>query len=205
MLYEEILQRYRLLTDQINEQELAVILQYLEQQLQSHSGGSVVEFGCYEGTTSIFIQRLLKRVPGTHEFHVYDSFAGLPAKTAEDLSPAGEQFREGELQADKSVFVKHFKQAGLPLPIIHKKWFSELQTTDIPDNIIFAFLDGDFYQSISNSLQAIEKKLAPHAIILIDDYQSEVLPGVRRAVDNWQKRHPIWRCRNEASLGILSY
>lgn len=204
MLWQEIVKKHRLLTDQIDEQELAVILKYLEQQLQYHPVGSVVEFGCYEGTASIFIQRLLQQAPGAYEFHTYDSFAGLPVKTDEDRSPAGEQFGPGKLRADKSVFIRHFKQAGLPLPIIHKLWFSELRSSDIPDNIIFAFLDGDFYRSIRDSLVAIESKLSPHALILVDDYQSEALPGVRRAVHDWQKRHPEWRCRTEARLAILS-
>lgn len=161
-----------------------------------------MELGCYVGTTTLFLRRLLLAYKSDKILHAYDSFEGLPPKTAEDASPAGEQFKAGELHAQRSAFVKHFKQAGLPLPVMHKAWFSELTPDDMPEKIAFAFLDGDFYGSIRDSLKLVWPRLAEGAIVVVDDYQSEALPGAKRAVDEWVRTHPA-RLQVAYSLAIL--
>lgn len=196
------IRKYPLVSDQIEYPELAVILRELERALNSGTVGAVVELGCYTGTTSLFIQRILQGQ--AREFHVYDSFAGLPTKVAADMSPAGEQFKPGELTASKSKFIQHFRQAHLPLPTIHKRWFEELSAADMPPQIAFAFLDGDFYTSIASSLDVITRQLSPGAIIVVDDYQSESLPGARKAVDQWANQHGL-TARTEQSLAIIQW
>jgi O-methyltransferase len=202
VMISRLLTQYPLISDQVDRQELGCILRELEGALDKKVAGDVVELGCYEGTTSLFIQRLLQARGETRTFHVYDSFAGLPAKTAKDASPAGMQFTAGELTASKRVFIKHFTRAQLPLPVIHRNWFNDLTAQDIPTSIAFAFLDGDFYESIRTSLHVIEKHLSPGAVIVVDDYQSEALPGAARAVNEWLERH-TYHCRTEASLAII--
>ncbi|HEX6462186.1 MAG TPA: TylF/MycF/NovP-related O-methyltransferase [Candidatus Saccharimonadales bacterium] len=204
-IIQNLVRRYPIISEQIEPRELAVILRECEKALTSAQGeSSVVEFGCYEGTTSLFLQRLIMALRPEALLHVYDSFAGLPPKTAADKSAAGEQFKPGELKASKQAFVRHFKRAYVPLPVIHKAWFDELTPVDIPNRIIFAFLDGDYYESINDSLRLIEPKLQPNAIIVVDDYQNEALPGARRAVDEWVERRHL-RLQAEASLAILRF
>ncbi len=43
-------------------------------------------------------------------------------------------------------------------------------------------MDGDFYESIIDSLRLVWPKLAIGGVITIDDYQRDALPGVERAV-----------------------
>lgn len=191
-----------LVSDQINKDELRTLLAELEKALQLTARGDIVEFGCYVGTASLFISNTLKEQGNNRAYHVYDSFAGLPEKTAADASPVGTQFRAGALLATKQQFIKNFRTTGLPLPIIHKAWFNQLSDKDIPHQIAFAFLDGDFYESIKDSLKLIENKLVPGAIIVVDDYQSEALPGARKAVDEWLNGKP-YRIRSEHSLAVI--
>jgi O-methyltransferase len=201
-MIEELLRKYAIISDQVDERELRVILRELDAVLRSDIPGDVVEFGCYEGTSSLFIQRLLQKYSSERSLHVYDSFAGLPEKSEEDNSAAGEQFKGGELLASKQNFIRNFKQAGLRLPKIHKAWFSDLARQDVPDKIAYAFLDGDFYESIWSSLKLIENSLQPGAIIVVDDFQSEALPGVAKAVHEWlqNKSYPL---KTEASLAVI--
>ena len=173
-----LLSQHHIISDQVDAQELSVILDTLE---QVKAEGAIVEFGCYIGTTSLFIRRVI----GDREFHVYDSFEGLPEKTTKDLSPAGEQFKKGELTATKKQFVQEFKKANLALPVIHKGWFDQLTPDDVPEPIAFAFLDGDYYESVKTPLKLIENKLAKGATIIVDDYANEALPGAAKAVDEW--------------------
>jgi O-methyltransferase len=198
------IRKYKLVSDQIDYNELAVITREAERILMNDMRGAFVELGCYAGTTSLFLQRLLKQYNSDNQFHVYDSFSGLPEKTAEDNSPAGWQFKGGELQASKTQFIKHFRQAGLPLPKIHAGWFEQLTTSDVPNDIIFAFLDGDFYSSIKSSLNVITPQLAKNAVIIIDDYTNEALPGARRAADEWAITHGL-TIIPEKSLGIIRF
>ena len=188
----------------MDERELRVLLRELERLLRAGCQGSVVEFGCYVGTTSLFIRRLLDAYQYVGAFHVYDSFAGLPEKTAQDASAAGEQFVAGELAATRKGFFQQFKKAGLRPPVVHKAWFAELTPQDVPEDIMFAFLDGDYYQSIMDSLWLVTPKLTLDAVLVVDDYANEALPGAAQATDEWLQAHPGFRCRVEASLAVMT-
>ena len=202
MKTDELLRHYPIISDQVDARELSVLLTILERQLRENTAKNIVEFGCYAGTTSLFIRRLCKAYNFDGEFHVYDSFAGLPEKTSEDKSAAGEQFIAGELRATRKMMLQNFKKAGLQPPIIHKGWFDEIAASDVPDQISFAFLDGDYYQSIKTSLALISSKLTKNAVIVVDDYASEALPGAARATDEWRRTHQS-SLRVEASLAII--
>lgn len=188
-----------LLSDQVSKREVAIVLRELQRSIES-AAGDVVEFGCYEGTTSVPMALLLQGTGRT--VYLYDSFEGLPEKLPQDHSPAGEQFKAGELNASKKQLITNLKRAGVDMPRIKKAWFSDLSTNDVPHHIAFAFLDGDYYESIKTPLRLIEHYLTPGGCIVIDDYANEALPGAAKAVDEWvgQKGYTI---RVEASLAII--
>lgn len=199
---QRLLRHYPLVSEQVDKTELAVILTECAQALAREPRGNVVEFGCYVGTTSLFLRRLMNVLNAPGELHVYDSFAGLPPKTAADASPVGEQFKTGELAASKQQLIRNFKQAGLRLPVIHKGWFDGIEPAAVPGTIAFAFLDGDYYQSITSSLNLVWPKLAQNATVVIDDYQNEALPGARQAVNDLLSRRRA-TLRVQSSLAIL--
>lgn len=187
--------------DQLSPEEILIIISNLREVLDNTVSGDVAEFGCFLGKTSVIMQSEL--VNSQKELHVYDSFEGLPEKTKQDYSPVGEQFRPGELYATKKQLVRNFVKANLPLPVIHKGWFASLSTNDVPDKLCFAFLDGDYYESIRQSLELVWPALQSNAKVLIDDYNSEALPGVRKAVDSWITSHPIKYFQVQSSLAII--
>lgn len=182
---DRLLDEYAVISDQIGRAALGVVLRELEKILQTGTPGDVAEFGCYIGTTSLFIRRVLDEHLSDKRFYAYDSFKGLPPKTIQDASAAGTDFKAGELQVSKKQFLQTFKKAGLQPPVTHKAWFNELQAKQLPEQIAFAFLDGDFYESILVSLQLAWPRLTPGGTITIDDYQRETLPGVERAVRDY--------------------
>ena len=219
-MIDELLKRYPIISDQVNEKELRVILRELLAVLEVP--GDVVEFGCYKGTTSLFLGRVLKKfntchpelvsgsnkecvAEGDKKLFLYDSFAGLPGKTAPDRTRVGDDFRAGELLATKKELINNFKKAGLRVPIVKKAWFSDLSDQDIPSQIAFAFFDGDFYQSIRDSFRLCDRHFSCEATIIVDDYQNESLPGATAATDEWLKRNSarIKNFRVEQSLGII--
>lgn len=100
------------------------------------------------------------------------------------------------------------------MPKIVEGWFNETLHKKLPKAICFAHLDGDFYSSIKESLEAIYPRLSRGAIVVIDDFYSSrnhkkieklinqnrysqesnrkikiqnLLPGVKKACDEFLK------------------
>ena len=162
--------------------------------------GDLVELGCYKGDTSLMLAELIRG--SGKKLWIYDSFEGLPEKSEQDQSVVGENFKAGELLVTKREVKERFLRSGLPVPVIKKAWFNELEPTDLPSKICFAFLDGDFYQSIKDSLRLVESFMTEGGVILVHDYKNEALPGVARAVDEWKKDKRI-KFQEYRSLGII--
>jgi O-methyltransferase len=200
-------QGHLLISDQVSAKGVAVVWRELEQIIRQNTPGAVVEFGCYAGTTSLFIRRLLDQAgqSSSREFHVYDSFAGLPPKSLQDNNAAGIDFEAGKLAVSKKVLLAAFRAANLAPPIVHKGWFSDLDAQDVPQKIAFAFLDGDFYDSIYTSLQLTWPRLEQGGSVLIDDYGRPDLPGVQRAVQDYFRsiRLPVPPVRTEQNIALL--
>lgn len=179
--------------DQVSELETEKIMEIARECLTLP--GDFVEMGCYKGDTSLMLAEVLREYRESTsekavENHVkklwiYDSFEGLPKKKVEDESILGTSFKEGELVVSKREVKERFLRAGLPLPMIKKAWFNELKSEDLPEKIALAFLDGDFYDSIKDSLQLVGSRMVEGGIIIVHDYNNPVLPGVKKAVDEW--------------------
>ncbi|MBQ3325677.1 class I SAM-dependent methyltransferase [Candidatus Saccharibacteria bacterium] len=179
---------------QVSNKETEIILSLAR---QCTGEGDFCEFGCYRGDTSLLLERLLEqrrqennKNGGSLQFlWIYDSFEGLPPKTSEDSSVAGDSFQAGELLVTKKEVVERFKKAGLKVPRIRKGFFDQLDSGanshDLPDKIAFAFLDGDLYQSIKTSLDLVSPRLQPGSIVIVHDYNNPQLPGVAKAVEEW--------------------
>ena len=183
--YKRLIKDFPLISEQMNKKRLDIILGELNAVLKDELPGEVVEFGCYNGTTSLFLRRLLNLYDNTKQLHLYDSFSGLPDKSIKDASVAGSDFKAGELKVSKRELIRNFKRANLKLPYIHKGWFSDLTAKEVPEQICFGFADGDFYDSIIDSLNIIWPRLVTKGRIVIDDYERSGLPGVSRAVNEF--------------------
>jgi O-methyltransferase len=187
---------------QVTKIETDTLLELLEQTLNLE--GDVVEFGCYRGDTSVLFKRLLEKNNSEKILWLYDSFEGLPAKTKEDQSAAGDQFKAGELLVTKREVIEKFKRFGLKLPKIKKGFFEDLNPVeDVPEKICFAFLDGDLYTSIKTSLKLVENRMTKDAIIVVHDYNNPELPGSSRAVDEWLRAHPTKHLSVKETLAII--
>lgn len=187
--------------DQVTMQETAEILHLAEQCLTA--SGDYVELGCYRGDTSVLLGQLLKTNQSTKKLWIYDSFAGLPAKTQEDASGAGANFQAGELLVTKREVTEKIRKHGLSNVIIKKAWFNDLTNQDLPSEIAFAFCDGDLYTSIQTSLKLVVPHLTKRGIVIVHDYNNPELPGSARAVDEFLKTHSNFSLSVHYTLAIL--
>lgn len=193
---------------QVSKAETEILLELLEKTLDVK--GDVVEFGCYRGDTSVLLERRLEKYRNENHdktlklLWIYDSFEGLPAKTKEDSSAAGDQFKAGELLVTKREVIEKFKRYGLKIPRIRKGFFEDLNPDeDVPEKISYAFLDGDLYTSIKTSLKLVENRMAKDGIIIVHDYNNPELPGSSRAVDEWLRAHPGKTLEKRETLAII--
>jgi len=151
----------------------------LHKVIDNNLDGDVVEFGCFVGESSKYLMKTLVETKVNKNLYVYDSFEGLP-----DLSKWEENtgWRPRTLKTSEEILIQNFKQNNLPIPIIHKDWFKNVPDYKIPEKICFAFLDGDFYDSIYDSLTKIYDKVVDGGVILFHDYLRPDLPGVDGAI-----------------------
>ncbi len=190
--------------DQISEKETDTIIELAKEALATE--GDYVELGCYKGDTSLLLAELIYEYNRENsvdnsvdnfvkkKLWIYDSFEGLPEKTKDDSSVMGENFKRGELMVTKREVKNRFLKTGLPVPVIKKSWFNELTGDDLPEKIAFAFLDGDFYESIRDSLNLVTSRIASKGVMIVHDYTNPALPGVKKAVDEWiQKGTPQFK------------
>lgn len=177
----------------VSEDHLRVVLSNLYNTLEQKVEGDVVELGCNVGTTSMFIRKLLDEYGSDKEFHVYDSWEGLPAPSEKD-NPRNFKgnFKKGDCKTQKEIFIHNFKKAKLLCPKIHSGWFSKIPDNQYPDKIAFAFFDGDFYQSIMDSFEKVYPRLTFGARITIHDYEAKFkdLQGVKKACDDFLEDKP---------------
>jgi O-methyltransferase len=163
------------------------IYHLLSQVISQGIPGEVVELGCYEGTTAILMQHTLDQLRSAKRIHVYDSFQGLPDKTADD---GDTRFERGDCRAGRERLLENVRRQGVRPPEIHAGWFHETLPRELPERLCFVHLDADFYASILCGLESVYPRLAPGAIVLVDDCWDPAvhpvpdrLPGVRRACD----------------------
>lgn len=199
---KKLVAKTNIISLQMRPGELVVLLEELVKVIKNNVEGDVVEMGCYEGTSALFEQRVLQQMAPTKKLWLYDSFEGLPEKTLQDQTALGEAFKAGELKASKAVLAKNFVKAGLKIPEIKRAWFYELDLSDLPDQICFAFLDGDFYESILDSLKLVYPKMATGGVIIIDDYANFKLPGAKKAVNEFATQHSLTVTSKE-SLAVI--
>ena len=186
---------------QIAERELKIVLDVLKS--TENVPGDVVEFGCYMGDTSVKMAEVMQNWPEKWLW-LYDSFEGLPEKTAEDKSGDGWAFRPGELKANPVSVSSKFKKLNLPEPVIVKAWFNELDANDdLPGQISFALLDGDYYESIKVSLNLVAPKLNRGGKIIVHDYRNSALPGSARAVNEFLENNPKYKLSLMSGLAII--
>lgn len=148
--------------------------------------GDIVEFGCFVGESAKIIQKAIDLCGVDKKLYVYDSFQGLPKPDIEK----GDGFDEGTLTVEKEVLIANFERNELRVPIIYEGWFNEVPSSAVPDKICFAFLDGDFYDSIMSSLKLVFEKVVPGGIIALHDYNSPGLGGVKLAVSHFFQGFP---------------
>lgn len=176
--------------DTVDADRLPAIRTELEHLTTRQVAGAVVELGCYQGAMALWMRAVLDAT-AQHErpVHVYDSFQGLPERSEQDP----ELFPAGFLRAEPEQVLALHDRWGRTPPVIHPGWFADTLPNQLPDRIAFAYLDGDYYDSIHTCLTACVPRMAPGGTLIVDDYADleanpkawNGLPGVKAACEDY--------------------
>jgi len=166
-------------TQMLSQKHVFTVLGCLTWVLDKQVPGDIVEMGGNVVNMAIYGQQISQRYK--RNYHAYDSFAGLPPLSVRDEAPERTD-QGGDHAVSREQLEAFFAKHGITPPIIHKGWFHEQA---YPEQIAFAFLDGDFYNSILDSWTAIYPRLTEGAMVCVHDYGFPPLPGVKLACDDY--------------------
>ncbi|NUK32264.1 class I SAM-dependent methyltransferase [Streptomyces lunaelactis] len=177
-------------SDTVDADRLPAIRTEIERLVVDEIPGAVVELGCFKGAMALWMRALLDATGQQQRpIHVYDSFQGLPERGEKDP----ELFPSGFLRAEPEEILALHDRWGCTPPTIHPGWFADTLPNRLPAEIAFAYLDGDYYDSIRTCLDACVPRLAPGGALIVDDYADlqanpkawAGLPGVKAACEDF--------------------
>lgn len=174
--------------------EAFYIIKALEQ--TGNIKGDIFEFGVAQGETSALIANEIRKTE--KKLHLFDSFQGLSHPT-EDDTLKDDIFSLGEMQAyygtmkySKNMVIERLKDINFPADqyCIHEGYIEETFQTDhqLPKKVAFAYIDFDLYAPIRTTLEFLESRTEPGAIVIIDDYDF-FSTGVKKAVDEFASKY----------------
>lgn len=155
--------------------------------------GSVAEAGVHRGDFAKFINIYFN----DRRLYLFDTFEGFDEeelKIEKDLNMTG--FTKGlfcdnkELFSNTGIEIVREKMMNAENVIIKKGFFPDT-AMDIDDDFCFVNLDMDLYMPTLNGLQFFWNRMVRGGCILVHDYFHGQLPGVKRAIDDFEKKMEI--------------
>ena len=154
--------------------------------------GAIVECGVWRGGSMMSIARtLLENGGANRDLFLFDTFEGMPPPTAEDVDYQGRMAqkymdRDPQLNAISLAEVQaNLGKTNYPKERVHyvRGKVEDTLPAKAPQNIALLRLDTDWYESTKHELIHLFPRLAPHGVLIIDDYGH--FKGCRKAVDEY--------------------
>lgn len=170
-------------------------LQYcIEQVLNNHVPGDLIETGVWRGGATIFMRGVLKAYGDpVRKVWVADSFEGLPRPDEQNYpQDKGDQHHtHRELAVSLETVRKNFEKYGLldDRVCFLKGWFRDTLPTAPIEKLAVLRLDGDMYESTMDGLRSLYHKLSPGGFLIVDDYGA--VPACRQCVHDFRDEHGI--------------
>jgi hypothetical protein len=146
--------------------------------------GAIVEFGVFEGGWLELLLDTMDRIGMERPVLGFDSFEGLPTPSDAD---EGMGWEEGQFNAPLEGVSARLRLAERPHLKLIKGWFCD--TIGLPeaqvDQIAYARVDGDLYESAVDTLSYLTGKLSDGSILVFDDWTFNPDKGETRAFFEW--------------------
>jgi hypothetical protein len=154
--------------------------------------GDVVETGIWRGGALMLAAAIFKE-QGVKDRKIWghDSFEGLPPVNKEAFPADTAQYDISQYKAlsvTQDLVHQLFENWNVPMDDVNlvKGWFKDTLKNPEVQQVAALWLDGDYYESTIQALEALEPRVSDNGIIVIDDY--EAFPGCKQAVDEYRKK-----------------
>lgn len=127
--------------------------------------GDFVECGVLRGFSSSVVARYLDFGSRPKTWHLYDTFAGIPA---EHLDPGHGNPPDYQDATLFDTVVRRF--AGYPNVFVHRGRVPEVLAGTAPERIAFLHLDMNSSKAETGALEVLYDRLVPGAQLVLDDY-----------------------------------
>lgn len=157
--------------------------------------GDVCEFGVGSGATSALIANEIRN--SGKVLWLYDTFAGLPAPTAEDTliddidhlgSMSAYAGRMSHGASEVLARLAALQISSSAYRIVPGLFDTTITDDKLPERVSFAYVDFDFYAPIKAALEKLLPRLSPGATVMVDDY-GFFSEGAQLAVDQFVAQH----------------
>jgi hypothetical protein len=173
----------------------------IEAVLRDGVPGDLIETGVWRGGATIFMRGALEALGDrTRQVFVADSFEGLPEPDAEKYPIEAQAYHGAvmakamnRLEATLEDVEANFAAYGLLDDRVRflKGWFKDTLPSAPVERLALMRLDGDYYESTRDALEALYDKLSPGGFVIIDDYAEDHWTYCRRAVDEFREARGI--------------
>ncbi len=156
-----------------------------------HLPGDVCEFGVAQGATSRLIAGEIRDTDKS--LWLFDSFEGLPEPSEEDeliddiFDLGNIKAYRGQMRCSPDEVRSRLAEVGFPESRQHIRegWIEErLSGSDLPERVMFAYVDFDFYSPILTALRFLDERMHPGSVVIVDDY-GFFSSGAQKAVDEF--------------------
>ena len=152
--------------------------------------GECIEIGVYKGGTAAFIGNVIKQQNSSSHLYVADTFKGVVNANEEfDTCYVGGEHSDTTIEGVRNLLNKFTRDSGYTIlqgifPESAPDYFKDLQ-------IRFAHIDVDVYQGSIESYEYLYPLMPSGAIAIFDDFATQGIEGVTRAVHYIQKKYDV--------------
>jgi predicted O-methyltransferase YrrM len=199
----KMVNRPRLVPEQALSDKYREVLLLLAERQGASSLGDYLEFGVYNGTSMICMNKVLEEL-GFDNVRIFgfDSFEGLPETAAKDDEGS---WHQGQFCCDYEFTRKvlDFEGVNEDRVFLIKGWFSDtlndqlIRTHNITKASVI-MIDCDMYLSAKEALSFCAPLIGKEAVILLDDWYSgnnlaDRNLGEKRAFDEFLSKNPDFK------------
>ncbi len=180
------------------------VLKHVKQYNHQMKPIPIAEIGVYKGGSSYFLASAFQHLLGYEvPMHVFDTFEGHPSRLTKD-DPGQVEGGFGDTNYDEvKAYLAPFKRLE-----VHKGEISE--SVKILPEIYYGLvhIDVDSYLSTLDCLRYFGSRIAPGGVMIIDDFNTPMCPGVKKAVLEYleeNKGFKVGYCQTEQLVLVKRY
>ena len=174
-------------------QRLGNVRECIDTILDEGIEGDIMEAGVWRGGTIVYMLGVLAARGETRTVWAADSFEGLPEPDLSTYPQDRDQwlhledgFAVSRSEVERTLDLYGFGKADVRYL---EGWFKDTMPAAPVERLALLRLDGDYYESTIQVLDAMYEKVSPGGFVLVDDYGA--IEACRQAVTDFRDRHGI--------------